>query len=93
MHPNFCSPKFSGTLVRFFLAVLLLLPVSAVSGSGIDICDRVFSDGYEANDTKFTPYAIVHYFRDYGDYGNHTTGDFNDYWGLHLWGDSEQSTD
>ncbi len=33
-------------------------------------------------------YAIVHYYRGDGDYGDHTTGDFNDYWGLHLWGDA-----
>lgn len=31
-------------------------------------------------------YAILHYFRADGDYGDHTSGDFNDYWGLHLWG-------
>jgi hypothetical protein len=34
------------------------------------------------------PYAIVHYLRDDGDYGDHTTGDYNDFWGLHLWGDA-----
>ncbi|MFN2166497.1 MAG: pullulanase-associated domain-containing protein, partial [Anaerolineae bacterium] len=33
------------------------------------------------------PYAVIHYYRDDGDYGDHTTGDYNDYWGLHLWGD------
>jgi hypothetical protein len=33
-------------------------------------------------------YAIIHYFRADGDHGDHTTGDFNDYWGLHLWGDA-----
>ncbi len=32
-------------------------------------------------------YAIVHYQRTDGDYGDHTSGDFNDFWGLHLWGD------
>jgi pullulanase-type alpha-1,6-glucosidase len=32
-------------------------------------------------------YAIIHYYRADGDYGDHTTGDFNDFWGLHLWGD------
>jgi len=32
-------------------------------------------------------HAIIHYVRDTGDYGDHTTGDFNDFWGLHLWGD------
>jgi pullulanase-type alpha-1,6-glucosidase len=35
-------------------------------------------------------YAVIHYFRDDGDYGDHTTGDFNDFWGLHLWGDIEE---
>ncbi len=37
------------------------------------------------------PYAVIHYLRDDGDYGDHTTGDFNDYWGLHLWGDIEET--
>jgi pullulanase/glycogen debranching enzyme len=36
-------------------------------------------------------YAIIHYYRDDGDYGDHTTGDYNDYWGLHLWGDIEET--
>ncbi len=34
------------------------------------------------------PYAVVHYQRPGGDYGDHTTGDFNDFWGLHLWGNA-----
>ena len=38
-------------------------------------------------------YAIIHYFREDGDYGDHTTGDYNDYWGLHLWGDIEEIVD
>jgi len=33
-------------------------------------------------------YAVVHYNRPAGDYGDHTTGDFNTFWGLHLWGDA-----
>ncbi|MCP3976215.1 MAG: pullulanase-type alpha-1,6-glucosidase, partial [bacterium] len=33
-------------------------------------------------------YAIVHYNRPAGDYGDHTTGNFDDFWGLHLWGDA-----
>ncbi|MDQ3248355.1 MAG: alpha-amylase family glycosyl hydrolase, partial [Chloroflexota bacterium] len=33
-------------------------------------------------------YAVVHYQRNDGDYGDHTTGDFNNFWGLHLWGDA-----
>ena len=36
-------------------------------------------------------YAIIHYYRPDGDYGDHTTGDFNDYWGLHLWEDIDES--
>ncbi len=35
-------------------------------------------------------YAVIHYFREDGDYGDHTTGDFNDYWGLHLWDDIDE---
>ena len=34
------------------------------------------------------PYAVIHYVRSDGDYGDHTTGDFNNFWGLHLWGDA-----
>jgi pullulanase-type alpha-1,6-glucosidase len=37
------------------------------------------------------PYAIVHYLRPDGDYGDHTTGDFNDFWGLHAWGDIDET--
>ncbi len=33
-------------------------------------------------------HAVIHYNRPAGDYGDHTTGDFNDFWGLHLWGDA-----
>ncbi len=32
------------------------------------------------------PYAVIHYNRPGGDYGDHTSGDFNTFWGLHLWG-------
>ena len=35
-----------------------------------------------------TPYAVVHYNRPAGDYGDHTTGSSADFWGLHLWGDA-----
>ena len=38
-------------------------------------------------------YAIIHYTRADGDYGDHTTGNYNDYWGLHLWGDIEETID
>ncbi|MEN8238491.1 MAG: pullulanase-type alpha-1,6-glucosidase, partial [Actinomycetota bacterium] len=36
-------------------------------------------------------YAIIHYLRTDGDYGDHTTGDYNDFWGLHLWGDIDET--
>jgi pullulanase-type alpha-1,6-glucosidase len=38
-------------------------------------------------------YAVIHYYRDDGDYGDHTTGDYNDFWGLHLWGDIQETID
>jgi pullulanase-type alpha-1,6-glucosidase len=38
-------------------------------------------------------YAVLHYNRPDGDYGDHTSPDFNDYWGLHLWGDITESID
>jgi len=37
------------------------------------------------------PYAVIHYLRTDGDYGDHTTGDFNNFWGLHLWGDIDET--
>jgi pullulanase-type alpha-1,6-glucosidase len=38
-------------------------------------------------------YAVLHYLRDDGDYGDHTTGDYNDYWGLHLWNGVDETID
>jgi pullulanase-type alpha-1,6-glucosidase len=38
-------------------------------------------------------HAVIHYFRSDGDYGDHTTGNYNDYWGLHLWGDTPEIID
>jgi glycosidase len=35
-----------------------------------------------------TQYALIHYQRPEGDYGDHRTGNFNDFWGLHLWGNA-----
>ena len=32
-------------------------------------------------------YAVVHYQRADGDYGDQSSDDFNDFWGLHAWGD------
>ena len=33
-------------------------------------------------------YAVIHYYRPAGDYGDYSSDDFNDFWGLHLWGDA-----
>ena len=35
-----------------------------------------------------TQYALIHYQRPEGDYGDHTTGNASDFWGLHLWGNA-----
>jgi pullulanase-type alpha-1,6-glucosidase len=32
--------------------------------------------------------ATLHYHRPDGDYGDYTSNDFNDFWGLHTWGDA-----
>ncbi len=32
-------------------------------------------------------YALIHYYREDGNYGDPTSSNYNDYWGLHLWGD------
>ena len=33
-------------------------------------------------------YVTIHYNRTAGDYGDPTSSDYNDFWGLHLWGDA-----
>ncbi|MEZ4658407.1 MAG: pullulanase-type alpha-1,6-glucosidase [Caldilineaceae bacterium] len=33
-------------------------------------------------------YVAIHYLREDGDYGDDASADFNDFWGLHLWGDA-----
>ena len=38
-------------------------------------------------------HAVIHYFRPDGDYGDPTTGNYNDFWGLHLWGDITETID
>jgi pullulanase-type alpha-1,6-glucosidase len=40
-----------------------------------------------------TAYAVIHYLRNKPDYGDHTTGDYHDFWGLHLWGDIDEAID
>lgn len=32
--------------------------------------------------------VVIHYLRSDGDYGDPTTGDYQEYWGLHLWGEA-----
>ena len=58
--------------------------------SGHLAADQVVNVGVEfAEPTgSETPYALIHYNRPGADYGDHTTGDFNDFWGLHLWGNA-----
>ncbi len=66
--------------------------------SGHLAADEVVNVGVEFPEAAApeTPYAVVHYARPAGDYGDHTTGNANDFWGLHLWGDAiapEEATD
>ncbi|HEX6231318.1 MAG TPA: alpha-amylase family glycosyl hydrolase [Actinomycetota bacterium] len=58
--------------------------------SGHLAADQVVNVGVELAEPggPATRYAIVHYQRQSDDYGDHTTGDFNDFWGLHLWGNA-----
>jgi hypothetical protein len=59
---------------RAFAAVLVTILISLLLG-GSAIPVSAISDNP-------SPYAIIHYFRADGDYGDHTTGDFNDFWGV-----------
>ena len=66
--------------------------------SGHLAADEVVGVGVETAPTTgpATPYALIHYQRPAGDYGDHTTGSSADFWGLHLWGDAiapEEATD
>jgi glycosidase len=58
--------------------------------SGHLAADEVVDVGVEFREPggPETPYALIHYQRPAGDYGDHTTGDFDDFWGLHLWGNA-----
>ena len=51
------------------------------SVTGIDVVDEA------APPPATYDYAVIHYQRSDGDYGDESSGDFNDFWGLHLWGD------
>ena len=66
--------------------------------SGHLAADQVVNVGVELAEPSGpeTPYALIHYQRPAGDYGDHTTGNSNDFWGLHLWGnaiDPAEATD
>ena len=61
------------------------VPVGATVGFEYDLVSHILTITGTLIETEPT-YAIIHYFRADGDYGDHTTGDFNDFWGLHLWG-------
>jgi glycosidase len=66
--------------------------------SGHLAADEVVNVGVEFPEPAApeTPYAVIHYARPTGDYGDHTTGNATDFWGLHLWGDAiapEEATD
>jgi hypothetical protein len=66
-------------LALFLLASTLVLTPSLsflIAGPGTTIGEPI--------------YSVIHYLRDDGDYGDHTTGDYNDFWGLHLWGDIDE---
>jgi glycosidase len=58
--------------------------------SGHLAADEVVGVGVEVAEptAPTTPYAVIHYQRPAGDYGDHTTGNSADFWGLHLWGDA-----
>jgi glycosidase len=58
--------------------------------SGHLASDEVVDVGVEFPEPEAptTPYALIHYERPAGDYGDHTTGNAADFWGLHLWGDA-----
>jgi hypothetical protein len=58
--------------------------------SGHLAADQVVDIGVEFPEqaAPTTPYAVIHYQRPAGDYGDHTTGDAGDFWGLHLWGNA-----
>jgi glycosidase len=66
--------------------------------SGHLAADQVVNVGVEFAEAggPATPYALIHYHRPAGDYGDHTTGNSNDFWGLHLWGNAiavDEATD
>ncbi|MCO5186535.1 MAG: pullulanase-type alpha-1,6-glucosidase [Anaerolineae bacterium] len=54
-----------------------------LSGASVEVVKGEDQTGSDA-----PPYTIIHYNRPLGDYGDHTTGNWEDFWGLHLWGDA-----
>ncbi len=78
------SPLATGTTLRFKAIVTDL----AGNLNAADVTVTVSAP--EEPPTTSAAYAVIHYFREDGDYGDHTTGDYNDYWGLHLWDDIDE---
>jgi pullulanase/glycogen debranching enzyme len=76
----------TGCLLFLTLFTILGLPASPVPIYADHIGDP--TSGVIAGNS---PYAVIHYLRTDNDYGDHTTGDYNDFWGLHLWGDIDET--
>ncbi len=72
------------------LVTLLALPwlvlKSPIASAALPPEDQPDRSAVVASQGITDGYVIVHYYRPAGDYGDWTSGDFNDYWGLHLWG-------
>ncbi len=69
----------------------LVFKAIADNGSGAISSDKIATAVGEETTPTFGgfDYAIVHYQRPAGDYGDHVDAtSFEDYWGLHLWGDA-----
>ena len=79
-----------GTRARGGVAVVLALVLAVTVLPSVTAGATTAGDGVVTVDCGDDPLdvAIVHYNRPANNYGDHTTGDFNDFWGLHLWGDA-----
>ena len=66
--------------MKSLMPLTLLSLTLLILGHGVVVGGTPTTGGYD--------YAVIHYNRPADDYGDHTTGDFNDFWGLHLWGDA-----
>ena len=80
------SYRATSCLVDQVFGVLLSLLLVLATPFGIVQAASSFTATTVVSPAGDPTYAIIHYFRSDGDYGDHTTGDYNDFWGLHLWG-------